>query len=318
MHKKNNNNDQKNQNTSQEGEQKFGFVAILGAPNAGKSTLVNRLVGEKVSIVTHKAQTTRFKALGIFQEKQSQVALVDTPGIFFPKRRLDRAMVASAWSGCLESDIILALFDVHSGWNDSFGEFTEKIKKHHKKTKIIAVLNKIDAMRVEDILPIADRMYETNAFEEIMMISALKGDGCSDLKDFLIQEVPTGPWMYPVDQVSDVNERLLSCELTREHILRNIHQEIPYDCTVEVEHWRRKRGGKLQISQVILVTRDSHRKIIIGKNGQTIKHIGIAAKLAVSQVLDEEVDLFLHVKAVKDWQNQRAHYQHMGLTFDNT
>ena len=297
----------------QKNNKRSGFVALLGAPNAGKSTLVNRLVGAKVAIVTHKVQTTRALMRGIAIHKQTQIVLVDTPGIFKPRRQLDRAMVRSAWGGAADADIVLLLIDAERG---IAGE-TEAILKSLADIKApkILVLNKVDRVKPETLLALSAAANDFVPFERTFMISALNGSGCGDLLDYLSEALPEGPWYYPEDQISDLPMRQLAAEITREKLTLRLHQELPYASHVETEKWEEKKDGSVRIEQVIYVERDSQKKIALGKGGETIKAIGAAARRELAEILERKVHLFLFVKVRENWGNDPERYREIGLEF---
>ncbi|MEP7456883.1 GTPase Era [Phyllobacterium sp. SB3] len=290
-----------------------GFIALIGAPNAGKSTLVNQLVGSKVSIVTHKVQTTRALVRGIVIHEQTQMVLVDTPGIFKPKRRLDRAMVTTAWGGAKDADLILVLIDVEQGIDDEAEVLLESLRD--KKRKVILVLNKVDRIEAPMLLELAKRANEKVKFDQTFMISALKGYGCKDLLKYLAENLPEGPWYYPEDQISDMPMRMLAAEITREKLYLRLHNELPYSSTVETESWEEKKDGSVRIQQVIYVERDSQKKIVLGHEGQAIKSIGQAARKELMEILEQKVHLFLFVKVRDNWGNDPERYREMGLEF---
>ncbi len=290
-----------------------GFVALIGAPNAGKSTLVNQLVGTKVSIVTHKVQTTRALVRGIFVEGQAQIVLVDTPGIFRPKRRLDRAMVTTAWGGAKDADIILVIIDAQGGMNENAEALLESMKDVRQKK--VLVLNKVDRVDPPVLLTLAQKANELVAFDRTFMISALNGSGCKDLARYLAESVPAGPWYYPEDQISDMPMRQLAAEITREKLYLRLHEELPYASTVETERWEERKDGSVRIEQVIYVERESQKKIVLGHKGETVKAIGQAARKEISEILEQTVHLFLFVKVRENWGNDPERYREMGLDF---
>ncbi len=308
--------------------QRAGFVAVIGAPNAGKSTLVNRLTGSKVSIVTQKVQTTRFPVRGIAMAGRTQIVLVDTPGIFTPRRRLDRAMVASAWGGAQDADAVVHLVDAQSelGAEGREGtpadrrsaEDTETIIANLKATgaKAILALNKIDGMRRDTLLALSQRLYDTGVYSEVFMISALSGDGVEDLKARMAELMPEGPWLYPEDQAADVPARVLAAEITREKVYLRVHEELPYSAAVETTAFDERPDGSARIEQTIYVERESQRPIVLGKGGQTLKWIGQKAREELIVLLDRPVHLFLTVKVDPKWQDSRALYAQFGLEFD--
>lgn len=290
-----------------------GFVALIGAPNVGKSTLVNALVGSKVTIVSRKVQTTRALIRGIVVENNAQIILVDTPGIFVPKRRLDRAMVSTAWSGAHDADLVCVLLDARAGIDEEADAILTKLAGvAHPK---ILVLNKIDLVRREKLLALAGAANERLAFEETFMVSALSGDGVDDLRLALAGRVPEGPFHYPEDQMSDAPLRHLAAEITREKIYRHLHQELPYQSTVETDTWTERNDGSVRIEQTIFVERDSQRKIVLGKNGATIKAIGADSRREIGEIVGQPVHLFLFVKVREKWGDDPNRYREMGLEF---
>lgn len=302
-----------NDATDQKPSTRSGFVALVGAPNAGKSTLVNRLVGAKVSIVTHKVQTTRAVMRGIATHNDAQVVLVDTPGIFKPRRRLDQAMVRSAWGGAQDADIVLMLIDAERGLVGDTEMILEGLKDV-RRTKVL-VLNKVDRVKPEELLALAAAANEAIEFDQTFMISALNGSGCNDLLDYLAAALPEGPWFYPEDQISDLPLRQLAAEITREKLTLRLHQELPYASHVETEKWEEKKDGSVRIEQVIYVERDSQKKIVLGRKGEAIKAIGAAARRELSGILDQTVHLFLFVKVRENWGNDPERYREIGLEF---
>jgi GTP-binding protein Era len=299
------------------GETRCGFVAIIGAPNAGKSTLVNRLVGTKVSIVSRKVQTTRMRVRGVVIEGISQIVLVDTPGIFEPKRRLDRAMVEAAWAGAQDADIVCLVVDAPELLREPDGfsaKDTARILRGLKDAnrRAILVVNKIDAVKRDQLLPLVDRFRAETEFDQVFMISAEKGDGTSDLVRYLAGAVPVGPWAYPEDQASDIPLRLLAAEITRERIYDRLHQELPYATTVVTEQWSEAKDGA-RVEQTIFVERDGQKAIVLGKGGATIKELGTAARAEMEALFGHKVHLFLHVKVRENWADDPAHYREMGL-----
>ena len=290
-----------------------GFVALIGVPNAGKSTLLNSLVGTKVSIVSRKVQTTRALVRGIVMEGSAQIILVDTPGIFAPKRRLDRAMVHSAWSGAADADAVALLIDARKGIDEEVEAILARLPDL-RRPKIL-ILNKIDLILREKLLALAGALNERVPFTHTFMISALKGDGIASLREALAAMMPAGPWLYPEDQVSDAPLRMLASEITREKIYDRLHEELPYRSTVETDQWQVKPDGSVRIEQTIFVERESQRSIVLGKGGQTIKAIGQAARIGISEVAETKVHLFLHVKVRENWADDPARYREMGLEF---
>jgi GTPase len=290
-----------------------GFVAVIGAPNVGKSTLVNAMVGSKVSIVTPKVQTTRALIRGIAVEGQAQLILVDTPGIFAPRRRLDRAMVDGAWAGTRDADLVVVVIDASKGVEDD----DQAIVKALGKVPIAKtlVLNKIDLVAKPKLLDLAQALNDQAAFVASFMISARSADGVAELKSFLAAHLPVGPWLYPADQISDAPMRQFAAEITREKLYLRLHQELPYRSTVETETWKELKDGSVRIEQIIYVERESQRKIVLGKGGQTIKAIGAAARTDIAAVLDHPVHLFLFVKVREGWADDPERYREMGLEF---
>ncbi|HEV7228356.1 GTPase Era [Brevundimonas sp.] len=314
--------------TDTDPQTRAGFAAIIGAPNAGKSTLVNRLAGSKVSIVTQKVQTTRFPVRGIAMHGDAQIVLVDTPGIFSPRRRLDRAMVASAWGGADDADVVVHLIDAAShiasetkdgSAADRRGaEDTETIVKALTEAgkQVILALNKIDGMRRDTLLALAQKLDATGAYSEVFMISAATGDGVDDLKARLAEAMPQGPWLYPEDQAADVPMRVLAAEITREKVYLRVHEELPYSAAVETTAFDDRPDGSARIEQTIYVERDSQRPIVLGKGGQTLKWIGQKAREDLTEILGRPVHLFLTVKVDPKWQDSRALYAQFGLDYD--
>jgi len=290
-----------------------GFVALIGAPNAGKSTLLNALVGSKVTIVSHKVQTTRALIRGIAVHEKSQLIFVDTPGIFSPKRRLDRAMVTTAWSGAHEADLVGVLIDSRKGLEEENKAILARLAE--VKAPKLLILNKVDVVAKEALLKLAQNANDKAKFEATFMVSALTGDGVADLKTWLAAHVPPGPWLYPPDQMSDAPLRQLAAEITREKLFERLHQELPYHSTVETEQWKELRKGDIRIEQTIYVERESQRKIVLGKNGQTIKAIGEAARKEIAEIAEAKVHLFLFVKVREGWGEDPERYRAMGLEF---
>lgn len=291
-----------------------GFAAIIGAPNAGKSTLINALVGEKVTIVSPKVQTTRMRVRGIMMRNASQVVLIDTPGIFQPKRRLDRAMVAAAWEGQQDADITALIVDAsRPRVEQDVAHILEKLAARAEGQKIILVLNKIDRIRPDILLPMAEGLNKTHDFTATFMISASKGSGVADLADWLAAHVPEGIYMYPEDQVSDLPERLLAAEITREKVFHLLHEELPYAMTVETETWEDFDNGSVKLTQIIFITREAHRPIILGKGGSRIKDIGQRARVDLEKILGRRVHLNLLVKVRENWMDDPDRYSIWGL-----
>ncbi len=291
-----------------------GFVAVLGPPNAGKSTLVNAIVGTKVSIVTHKVQTTRGRVMGIRNIGQDQLVFVDTPGIFAPKKRLERAMVDAAWTGADDADMGLLLIDASKGVTDDVRLILSRFEKHGAKA--IVAINKIDMVSKDRLLPITAAINESGVADEVFFLSALNGEGVDDLVEHLRARVAEGPWMFPDDQVSDLPMRQMAAEITREKLFLRIHQELPYAISVETELWTEiPEEEAVRIDQVIYVARDGHKPILLGKKGQTIKEIGTAARKELESILECRVHLFLHVKVRANWLDDTARYREMRLEF---
>jgi GTP-binding protein Era len=290
-----------------------GFAALIGAPNAGKSTLLNALVGSKVTIVSRKVQTTRALIRGIAVEGSSQLIFVDTPGIFSPRRRLDRAMVTTAWGGAHDADLVGVLIDARKGLDEEADAILEHLAEV-KQSKLL-ILNKVDVVEKQTLLTLSQAANDKAKFEATFMISALKGDGVADLKRWLAGRVPPGPWLYPADQMSDAPLRQLAAEITREKLFERLHQELPYHSTVETEVWKELRKGDIRIEQTIYVERESQRKIVLGKGGQAIKAIGEAARKEIAEIADAKVHLFLFVKVREGWGEDPERYRAMGLEF---
>ncbi|MCC6918623.1 MAG: GTPase Era [Alphaproteobacteria bacterium] len=291
-----------------------GFAAIVGAPNAGKSTLVNRLVGTKVAIVSPKVQTTRARVLGIAIAGPTQIVWVDTPGIFAPRRRLERAMVAAAWKGADDADIVVLLVDATRGIDADTRRIVDGLKAAGRRA--LLALNKIDAIRPERLLPLAAELATTGVFTETFMISARTGDGVDDLAARVAEAMPQGPWLYPEDQVADMPTRLLAAEITREQLFLQLHDELPYSTAVETETWEEHRDGSVRIGQVVYVMRPSQKAIVLGKGGQRIKAIGAAARAEITKALDRRVHLVLFVKERPGWQDEREAYEAQGIEWE--
>jgi len=290
-----------------------GFVALIGAPNAGKSTLVNRLVGAKVSIVTHKVQTTRALVRGVVTHGAAQIVFVDTPGIFKPRRRLDDAMVTTAWGGAKDADVVALLIDAERGIRGDADAILDRLADVRQPKLLL--LNKVDRVRPETLLELTKVANERVSFERTFMISALTGSGCGDFLDYLAKTLPAGPWYYPEDQISDLPMRQLAAEVTREKLYLRLHQELPYSSHVETEKWEEKKDGSVRIEQVIYVERDSQKKIVLGEKGRTIKAIGEAARKEIGEMIEQKVHLFLFVKVRENWINDPERYREMGLDF---
>ena len=296
---------------SQEERTHCGIVAVIGAPNAGKSTLVNALVGQKVAITSAKAQTTRARLLGIALEGQTQIILADTPGIFAPKRRLDRAMVSAAWEGAHAADAILLVVDALKQRRHELNPLLEALKLRPERK--LLVLNKVDVSKKEPLLELARELTATADFDEVFFVSAMTGDGVPELKSHLASLMPEGPWHYPEDQVSDASERLLAAEITREQLYRQLHEELPYDSAVRPESYQTRPDGSIEIRQQIVIGRESQRPIVLGKGGSRIKAIGEAARKELAELLGVKVHLFLHVKVDEHWADSREVYEEIGL-----
>lgn len=294
-------------------DMRCGFVALIGATNAGKSTLLNALVGSKVTIVSHKVQTTRALVRGITIEDASQLVFIDTPGIFAPKRRLERAMVTTAWGGAHDADVVGVLIDVQKGIREDEAAILGKLDE--VRVPKVLILNKIDLVAKDALLALAQEINSRAKFEATFMVAALNGDGVADFKRYLATKVPAGPWHYPADQMSDAPLRQLAAEITREKLFERLHQELPYQSTVETDVWRELRGGAVRIEQTIFVERENQRKIVLGKAGQTIKAIGAAARKDIAAMVDGAVHLFLFVKVRDGWSNDPERYRAMGLEF---
>ncbi len=293
-----------------------GFVALIGEPNAGKSTLLNRMVGAKVSIVTHKVQTTRARIRGIAMEGGAQIVFVDTPGLFRPRRRLDRAMVQAAWGGAADADIVVLLVEAHRGLTEGVQAILTALRERlGENAKVALAINKIDRVSAETLLPLAQRLNEAFPFVRTFMISADKGYGVDDLKAWLGQELPEGPWLYPEDQIADLPLRMIAAEITREKLTLRLHEELPYQLTVETERWEDRPDGSTRIDQIVYVARDGHKGIVLGRKGETAKAIGKAAREEIAAFLERPVHLFLTVKVRPDWLEEPERYSEMGLDF---
>ena len=300
---------------TEDGATRCGFVAVIGAPNAGKSTLVNRMVGTKVSIVTHKVQTTRTRVLGIAMRGPAQIVLVDTPGIFAPKRRLDRAMVRAAWDGAKDADAVVLVVDAQAGVTEEVSRILTGLREGRRRA--ILALNKVDAIKREGLLALTSALTEAFAFEKVYMISALTGSGVEDLARDLAEAMPPGPWLYPEDEASDMPARLLAAEVTREKLFLNVHEEVPYALTVETELWEEKPDGSARVEQTIYVQRESQRAIILGRGGQRIKAIGAASRAELEAMLERRIHLFLFVKVRERWQDDPERYRTWNLDFED-
>ncbi|MBM3515423.1 MAG: GTPase Era [Alphaproteobacteria bacterium] len=298
----------------QEQNHRCGFVAVIGAPNAGKSTLVNALVGTKVSIVTPKEQTTRTIVRGIVMYGDTQAIFVDTPGIFHPKQRFERAMVAAAWAGAADAELVMLVIDSTKAVDSEIEKIIGQIKS--AKRAAVAVLNKTDIVNKPKLLDLAAKLHSRAAFAEIFMVSAKSGDGLDAIKSYLIRTLTPGPWMFPPDDVSDMPGRLLAAEVTREKLFLNLHQEVPYGCAVVSENWEERKDGSIKIDQTILVARDGHKAIVLGEKGKRIKAVGEQARRELKSLLERDVHLFLHVKVDENWRNDRGLFSTWGLDFN--
>ena len=294
-----------------------GFVALIGEPNAGKSTLLNAMVGAKVSIVTHKVQTTRARIRGVAIEGASQIVFVDTPGLFRPRRRLDRAMVAAAWAGVADADLTVLLVEAHRGLTEGVEDILARLAEHPPRGPVALAINKIDRVARANLLPVTAALTERRDFAATFMISAEKGDGIADLKAWLAAELPPGPWHYPEDQIADLPLRAIAAEITREKLTLRLHQELPYQLTVETESWEEREDGSARIDQVIYVARDGHKGIVLGKGGETIKAIGALARAEITALIERPAHLFLTVKSRPQWLDEPERYREMGLDFSD-
>jgi len=298
-----------------EPETRCGFIAILGAPNVGKSTLMNRVVGTKVSIVSPKVQTTRTRVLGIALEGEAQLIFIDTPGIFKPKRRLDRAMVAAAWGGAGDADHVVLLVDSQRGITPDTQSIIDKLKSQVGR-RVDLALNKVDLVHKQDLLTLTEKLNQFDIFDEIFMISAEKGEGVDEFVTYIKAKMPVSPWLFPEDQISDMPMRLLAAEITREKLYLKLHQELPYATTVETEAWEEKKDGSIRIEQTIYVERESQRSIVLGKGGKMIKSIGAESRRDLTEIADTPVHLFLFVKVREKWGDDPSRYSHWGLDFN--
>jgi GTP-binding protein Era len=294
-------------------ETRCGYVALLGAPNAGKSTLINTLVGGKVSIVSRKVQTTRFSIRGFLMKNKTQIIFVDTPGLFSPRRRLDRAMVQSAWDKAADTDYAALLIDVQRGFDEENLNITERLKQ--SKSPKLLILNKVDTVPRENLLALAQQGQNLINPEAVFMVSALKGDGVPDMATYLENKLPVGPWLYPEEELSDLPQRLLAAEVTREKLFDRLHDELPYSLNVTTDKWEERKDGSVRIDQTVYVERDGQKKIVLGKDGAMIKAISMAARIEIAKLIDAKVHLFLHVKTREGWADDPHFYQDIGLKF---
>ena len=292
-----------------------GFAALIGEPNAGKSTLLNRMVGAKVSIVTHKVQTTRARIRGVAMEGQAQIVFVDTPGLFQPRRRLDRAMVAAAWGGASDADVIVLLVEAQRGVTEGVTRILDRLAEISDGARVALAINKIDRVQAEVLLGLSARLNKAYPFAETFMISAEKGHGVDALRKWLAGQVPEGPWLYPEDQIADLPMRMIAAEMTREKLTLRLHQELPYQLTVETENWEERKDGSARIDQLVYVMRDGHKGIVLGNKGETIKAVGKAAREELEEFLGRKIHLFLQVKVRPNWLEEAERYSEMGLEF---
>lgn len=292
-----------------------GFIALIGEPNAGKSTLLNRMVGAKVSIVTHKVQTTRARIRGVALEGEAQLVFVDTPGLFKPRRRLDRAMVAAAWGGASDADVVVLLIEAHRGLTEGVERILEGLGDVTRGRPVALAINKIDRVKSEELLALTEKMNERHEFVETFMISAERGHGVDDLRKWLAEQLPEGPWLYPEDQIADLPMRMIAAEITREKLTLRLHQELPYQLTVETESWEERKDGTARIDQIIYVSRDGHKGIVLGHKGETMKAISKAAREELEEFLGRRVHLFTQVKVRPNWLDEAERYSEMGLEF---
>ena len=295
--------------------QRAGFIALIGEPNAGKSTLTNYMVGAKVSIVTHKVQTTRARIRGVAMEGDSQLIFVDTPGLFKPRRRLDRAMVAAAWGGVADADVTVLLIEAHRGVTEGVETILDGLSELPKTRKVALAINKIDRVEAPVLLALTKDMNDRFGFASTFMISAEKGYGIPELRNWLADQVPQGPWLYPEDQIADLPMRMIAAEITREKLTLRLHQELPYQLTVETENWQERKDGSARIDQIIYVARDGHKGIILGHKGETIKAISKSAREELTEFLGRPTHLFLQVKVRENWLEEKERYSEMGLDF---
>jgi len=292
-----------------------GFVALIGEPNAGKSTLLNRMVGAKVSIVTHKVQTTRARIRGVAMQGDSQIVFVDTPGLFQPRRRLDRAMVAAAWGGAADADVVVLMIEAHRRLTVGVERILERLAEIGQGRIVALAINKIDRVEASALLSLTKALNDRFDFAETFMISAEKGHGVDALRQWLAGRLPEGPWLYPEDQIADLPMRMIAAEMTREKLTLRLHQELPYQLTVETESWEERKDGSARIEQIIYVSRDGHKGIVLGNKGETIKSVSQAARAELTEFLGRKIHLFLQVKLREKWQDEAERYSEMGLDF---
>ena len=292
-----------------------GFVALIGEPNAGKSILLNRMVGAKVSIVTHKVQTTRARIRGVAMQGDSQIVFVDTPGLFQPRRRLDRAMVAAAWGGAADADVVVLMIEAHRGVTEGVERVLERLAEVGQGRTVALAINKIDRVEASALLSLTKELNDRFDFAETFMISAEKGHGVDALRQWLAAQVPAGPWLYPEDQIADLPMRMIAAEMTREKLTLRLHQELPYQLTVETDSWEERKDGSARIEQIIYVSRDGHKGIVLGNKGETIKSVSQAARAELTEFLGRKIHLFLQVKVREKWQEEAERYSEMGLDF---
>ena len=294
-----------------------GFVALIGEPNAGKSTLLNRMVGAKVSIVTHKVQTTRARIRGIAIEGATQIVFVDTPGIFAPRRRLDRSMVAAAWGGAADADIVVLMVEAHRGLTEGVGRILDALMEVAKGRRIALAINKIDRVKAETLLALSAKLNDAFPFEQTFMISAERGYGVDDMREWLAKTLPEGPWLYPEDQIADLPMRQIAAEITREKLTLRLHEELPYQLTVETESWEEKKDGSVRIGQIVYVSREGHKGIVLGHKGEAIRSVGQTAREELAEFLGHPVHLFLTVKVRENWLNEAERFTEMGLDYND-
>ncbi|MEM6375065.1 MAG: GTPase Era [Pseudomonadota bacterium] len=304
--------------TGDQDRTRAGFIALIGEPNAGKSTLLNRMVGAKVSIVTHKVQTTRARIRGVATEGVAQLVFVDTPGLFAPRRGLDRAMVAAAWAGAADADVIVLLIEAHRGLTEGVARIIKGLEDVPTGKNVLLAINKIDRVPAETLLALAQEVNQQGRFDQTFMISAEKGHGVEDLRHWLAGAMPEGPWLYPEDQIADLPLRMIAAEMTREKLTLRLHQELPYQLTVETESWQQREDGSARIDQIIYVAREGHKGIVLGKKGETIKAVSQAARHELEEFLGQRVHLFTQVKVRPNWLDEAERYTEMGLDFKDS